>query len=200
MWRHTCFSCPGWRRQRAARLHAWRGCRQHRGAHSGAVCVGRSWCAARVSHSVQALQAHAGQGRRSWLRDGPRLPVLPRLLECAACTLPALSICSKLFPEWVKKHELQQAAAAAAAIQQAAQEQAEQEQAVQQPPAAAAAGLGQPQGAAAAADAAAGQQALLQREGAALQAPQWSNYLVGAAAVAAAGVAATLLMKPPDGA
>lgn len=106
----------------------------------------------------------------------------------------------KLFPEWVKKHELQQAAAAAAAIQQAAQEQAEQEQAVQQPPAAAAAGLGQPQGAAAAADAAAGQQALLQREGAALQAPQWSNYLVGAAAVAAAGVAATLLMKPPDGA
>ncbi|KAL4420955.1 hypothetical protein ABPG77_004584 [Micractinium sp. CCAP 211/92] len=90
----------------------------------------------------------------------------------------------KLFPEWVKKHEMQQAAAAAAATQQAAQQQQQQQQ----------------QGAAPAGGAAAGQQALLEQEVAGLQAPQWSNYLVGAAAVAAAGVAATLLMKPPDGA
>ncbi|KAL4434205.1 hypothetical protein ABPG75_000646 [Micractinium tetrahymenae] len=112
----------------------------------------------------------------------------------------------KLFPEWVKKHELQQAAAAAAAQQQAQQQQAQQQaqqqqQLQQQHHGGAAAGEGQAQGGAAAGGAAGERRARgLVEQDAALQAPQWSNYLVGAAAVAAAGVAATLLMKPPDGA
>lgn len=109
------------------------------------------------------------------------------LLDRDACPLRPCPSCSKLFPEWVKKHEMQQAAAAAAATQQAAAQQA----AAQQPPVAAAGPAG---------GGAAVQQALLEQRVAGLQAPQWSNYLVGAAAVAAAGVAATLLMKPPDGA
>lgn len=105
----------------------------------------------------------------------------------------------KLFPEWVAKHEERQAAAASAAVQQ------------QQQPTAAAAAAGAPAlapglqaaavaggAAAAAAAAAAGGGAGALAQAGAHQPREWSGYLVGAAAVAAAGVAATLLMKPPD--
>ena len=102
----------------------------------------------------------------------------------------------KLFPEWVKKHEeaaaqqAQQAAAAVAQQQQPPQGQPAPGHQQQQPGAAAALGPGrqQPGGA--------GVGAGLAQQG--QQPPQWSGYLVGAAAVAAAGVAATLLMKPGD--
>lgn len=108
--------------------------------------------------------------------------------------------CRKLFPEWVKKHE--EALKAAQQQQaQAQQQQEQQQQDRQQQEDGTRAAPGPAPGAGAAA--AAGQQQQLQQNGAAEGAggpenpvQRYSGLLVGAAAVAAAGVAATLLMKP----
>ena len=96
----------------------------------------------------------------------------------------------KLFPEWVKKHE----EAAAQQAQQAAAPPAQQQQQQQPdgPPAPGQQQQQQPQQQ----PGGAGAGAALAQQG--QQPQQWSGYLVGAAAVAAAGVAATLLMKPAD--
>lgn len=110
----------------------------------------------------------------------------------------------KLFPEWVTKFEEQQAAAVAAVAQQAAQQEAAAAAAAAQQQ------QGAPDGAAPRQAVAGGQGGQAQLGGRAAaagaaadgggvqQGPSWSGYLVGAAAMAAAGVAATLLMKPPE--
>lgn len=108
----------------------------------------------------------------------------------------------KLFPEWVAKAE---AAAAAPPPQPPAQQQKQvQQQAEQQAGAQQAAQQqqGQQQGQAPAAHgahAAGARAAGLAQAAGQQQQQQWSRYLMGAAAVAAAGVAATMLMKPADG-
>ncbi|KAI7842164.1 hypothetical protein COHA_004187 [Chlorella ohadii] len=105
----------------------------------------------------------------------------------------------KLFPEWVKKQE--EALKAAQQQQAQAQQQQQQQQPPEQQQQLGGAAVAPGQGPAAVAAAAAGQQ---QQNGAAdggaggAEGPvqRYSGLLVGAAAVAAAGVAATLLMKP----